>query len=36
VAFTVIDQGKDPSKAYALVGGLDAWQAAGYPMGSGG
>jgi rhodanese-related sulfurtransferase len=36
VAFYVIGQGKDPARVYALLGGLGAWEAAGYPMASGG
>jgi 3-mercaptopyruvate sulfurtransferase SseA len=36
VALTVIEGGVDPSKVYALLGGLAAWDAAGYPLESGG
>jgi len=32
VAFYVIGRGGDPQKVYAMVGGLDAWEEAGYPI----
>jgi rhodanese-related sulfurtransferase len=35
VALYVINQGIDPRRVYALVGGLAAWDAAGYPLASG-
>jgi hypothetical protein len=35
VALNVIKQGVDPEKVYALLGGLAAWQSAGFPMASG-
>jgi len=36
VALTVIGEGSDPAKVYALEGGLAAWDAAGYPLETGG
>jgi rhodanese-related sulfurtransferase len=35
VALYVIQQGFDPQRVYALLGGFAAWQAAGYPVASG-
>lgn len=35
MALYVIQQGMNPAKVYALLGGLAAWEEAGYPMESG-
>jgi 3-mercaptopyruvate sulfurtransferase SseA len=35
VALLAINQGFDHGQVYALLGGFDAWQAAGYPVESG-
>jgi 3-mercaptopyruvate sulfurtransferase SseA len=35
VALYVINQGMDPENVYVLLGGFDAWQAAGYATESG-
>jgi len=32
VTLQVIEQGMNPENVYALLGGLRAWQAAGYPV----
>jgi 3-mercaptopyruvate sulfurtransferase SseA len=32
VASTVIDNGFEAQKVYALLGGLQAWEDAGYPV----
>jgi rhodanese-related sulfurtransferase len=36
VALQVINRGMDLENVYALLGGLGAWQTAGYPVESGG
>ena len=35
MAFHVIKHGGDPQKTYALIGGLAAWEEAGYPVSKG-
>jgi len=35
VALTIINQGMDPQNVVVLVGGLAAWEVAGYPLESG-
>ena len=32
MAFYAIEQAADPQNVYALVGGLEAWEEAGYPI----
>lgn len=32
MAFYVIKQGRDPQRVYALLGGFEAWEEAGYPL----
>ena len=35
MALYVIQQGGDPQETYALIGGLAAWEEAGYPVSKG-